>query len=66
MNYLTERNIIGESPALAGSLRFLAGLIIMMLGLYLGFFHEGQGNGVGFLMMFASPFIILTDKREED
>lgn len=66
MNCLTERNIISESPALAGTIRFLAGLIVMMLGLYLGFFYSGQGNGVGFLLMFASPFIILTDKGKED
>lgn len=66
MNCLTERDIVSETPALAGSIRFLLGLTVMILGLMVGFFYDGQGHGLGFLLMFASPFIILTDKREEN
>lgn len=65
MTCLTEENFGGESPALAGNLRFLLGLTVMIFGLILGFFYGGQGHGLGFLLMFASPFIILTDKRKK-
>ena len=43
-------------------LRLVAGLLMMLGGLYFGFFTVGAGEGLGFLSVMASPFVMVTDK----
>ena len=62
-NYATEVNGIIDSPALAGTLRLILGLTMMIGGLYFGLFTEMPGQGLGLLCFIASPFIFLTDKK---
>lgn len=64
MNCITEKNIVSASPALAGTLRFFLGLTVMVFGLFLGLFYEWQGQGLGFILLLASPFIVLTDQKK--
>jgi hypothetical protein len=62
MNCIAEKNIVSDIPAPAGNLRFLLGLTVLICGLILGLFYNGQGQGLGFLLVIASPFIFLKDK----
>ena len=42
--------------------RLLLGLVMLFAGLYFGLFSVGAGEGLGFLTVMASPFVMLTDK----
>ena len=42
--------------------RLLLGLVMMISGLYFGLFSVGAAEGLGFLTVMASPFVMLTDK----
>lgn len=42
--------------------RLMLGLIMMFLGLYFGLFTVGIGEGLGFLSVMASPFVMVADK----
>ncbi len=42
--------------------RILLGLVMLFAGLYFGLFTAGAGEGLGFLTVMASPFVMLTDK----
>lgn len=53
-----------DLPLLAGNYRFLLGLIMMFVGLFIGLFSDVQGHGLGFLLFFGSPFVIFTDRKE--
>jgi hypothetical protein len=55
-----------EVPELAGTVRFLIGLLMMVVGLYIGFFLEGKSTGLALLFFLASPFIMLKDKTVAD
>lgn len=57
---------IGESkdlPLLAGNFRFLAGLLMMFFGLFVGFFSDVPGHGLGFFFFFGAPLVMFTDRE---
>lgn len=62
MNCIAEKSVVSDAPALAGNLRLLLGLTVLVCGLIFGLVHDGQGQGLGFLMLLISPFILLKDK----
>jgi len=53
-----------DLPVLAGNYRFLLGLLMMFFGLFVGFFSDIPGHGLGFLFFFGSPFVIFTDRKQ--
>ena len=63
MNCQVEEYKGGETPVLAGTFRFLVGLTIMMLGVYLAAAADIKGHGLGFLLILASPFLIFRDDK---
>lgn len=52
-----------DAPAFAGTFRFLLGLAVMLVGAYLVTLTEIKGHGLGFLLIFASPFLIMKDDK---
>lgn len=62
-NYATEMNVDINSPALAGRVRLILGLTMMIAGLYFGLFTEMPGKGLGLLSFITSPFVFLTDQK---
>ena len=62
-NYTTEVNGHANSPELAGPVRLILGLTMMIAGLYFGLFTEVTGHGLGLLFFIVSPFVFLTDKK---
>jgi hypothetical protein len=42
--------------------RLLLGFLIMTAGLYFGLFTTGAGEGLGFLALMASPFVMVADR----
>ncbi len=61
MNCQVEEYKSYNAPTFAGKLRFLLGLTLIFAGLYLATLTEIKGHGLGFLMILASPFLILKD-----
>lgn len=62
-SFATEMNGSINSPALAGRVRLILGLAMMIAGLYFGIFTEMPGHGLGLLCFIVSPFVLLTDKK---
>ena len=52
-----------DVPVWAGTFRFLVGLTVMLLGAYLAIMSNIKGSGLGFLLIFASPFLIFKDNK---
>ncbi|MEP7038469.1 MAG: hypothetical protein ABI891_09000 [Acidobacteriota bacterium] len=52
-----------NTPTLAGNFRFLLGLVLIFAGAYLATLTNIKGHGLGFLLILASPFLILTDDK---
>jgi len=63
MNYATETNGNANSPALAGRVRLILGLTMMIAGLYFGLFTAVTGHGLGLMCFIVSPFVYLTDRK---
>ncbi len=63
MSYATETARLRNSPALAGTVRVILGLTMMIAGLYFGLFTEMPGHGLGLLSFIVSPLVFLTDKK---
>ena len=57
----TEKNY--AAPVLAGTFRFLLGLIMAFAGLYIGTLSEIQGHALGLLMALGAPFVIFKDGK---
>ncbi len=51
-----------DTFALAGTFRFLLGLILVFVGLYISTLADIQGHGLGLLLVLASPFVIFKDE----
>jgi hypothetical protein len=62
-NYAAQMNEYAGTPELAGPLRLIMGLTMMLAGLYFGLFTAMPGHGLGLLSFIVSPFVILTDKK---
>lgn len=60
INHATETKGNANSPTLAGRLRLILGMTMMIAGLYFGLFTEVTGYGLGLLCFLASPFVIFT------
>ncbi|MEP7037700.1 MAG: hypothetical protein ABI891_05110 [Acidobacteriota bacterium] len=50
-----------DTPSIAGNTRFMLGVTLTFIGLYIALFSGIQGHGLGFLLVFFSPFVIFTD-----
>ncbi len=42
--------------------RLFLGFLMLISGLYFGLFTIGVGEGLGFLTLMASPFVMVSDK----
>ena len=49
-------------PTFIEKFRLIFGVLMMISGLYFGFFTAGIGESLGFLTFIASPFVMVTDK----
>lgn len=65
-NYATEMKGNINSPALAGRVRLILGMTMMIAGLYFGLFTEMPGHGLGLLFFIVSPLVFLTDKKPNE
>lgn len=52
-----------DAQIFAEGFRILLGLTLMFVGLYIGTLSNVQEHGLGFLLVFGSPFIMLTDGK---
>ncbi len=50
-----------DTPIFAENFRFLLGLMLIFIGAYLAMLTDIKGHGLGFLLILASPFLILKD-----
>jgi hypothetical protein len=62
-NYATEMKGNANSPELAGTVRLILALTMMIAGLYFGLFTNMPGHGLGLMLFLVSPFVFLTDKQ---
>lgn len=49
-------------PRFIEKFRIILGFLMMIAGLYLGFFTSGASEGLGFLAVMASPFVMVTEQ----
>lgn len=63
MSCQVENNKSYNVPVVAGNFRVLLGLLLAFAGLYISFFTDFYGHGLGFLLITASPFVLLTDDK---
>ena len=62
-NYATEMKGNANYPELAGRVRLILGLTMMIAGLYFGLFTDMPGHGLGLMFFIVSPLVFLTDKK---
>ncbi len=63
LNCTAEIRRKAKNPQFMEKFRLLLGLFVMFIGLYFGLFTTGVGEGLGFLAMMASPFVMVSDKN---
>ena len=63
MNCYVETQKNYAAPVLAGTFRFLLGLLLAFAGLYIAMLSDIQGHALGLLLVFGSPFVILKDGK---
>ena len=63
MNCQVENYKSYDVPVPAGNFRLLFGLLLAFAGLYIATLSDIQGHGLGLLLVIASPFMILKDKK---
>lgn len=51
-------------PRFVEKFRIILGFLMMFAGLYFGLFTAGASEGLGFLAVMASPFVMVTDKKK--
>ena len=49
-------------PRFIEKLRVILGFLMMFAGLYFGLFTAGASEGLGFLAVMASPFVMVTEQ----
>jgi hypothetical protein len=57
-----SKEINKDFSATIEKIRLVLGMLMMLGGLYFGLFTVGAGEGLGFLTVMASPFVMVTDK----
>jgi len=62
-NYVTEMKGNANYPELAGRVRLILGLTMMIAGLYFGLFTDMPGHGLGLMFFIVSPLVFLIDKK---
>ena len=62
MNCVSEIRMQTIDSDKVGKLRLLFGILMLISGLYFGLFSVGIGEGLGFLSVLASPFVMVADK----
>lgn len=62
----TETARKSNAFALAGTVRLVLGVKMMIAGLYFWLFDGGNAEGLGLLFLISSPFVILTDKKADE
>ncbi len=50
-------------PRFIEKFRIILGFLMMFAGLYFGLFTAGASEGLGFLAVMASPFVMVTDNN---
>ena len=63
MNCKAENYKSYDTPVFAGNFRFLLGLLLIPVGLYIATLSGIQGHGLGLLLVLASPFVIFKDDK---
>jgi hypothetical protein len=63
MNSQTEFQKNYGAPVLTETYRILLGLIMLFAGLYIAAFSDFKGHGLGFLILFGAPFVMLKDNK---
>lgn len=61
MNYDVKVRRSCDALVLAGTFRFLLGLVLAFAGLYIATLSQVQGHGLGLLLVLGSPFVIFKD-----
>ena len=51
-----------QAPAFIEKVRIMLGVAMMFAGLYFGLFTIGASEGLGYLSVLASPFVMIADK----
>ncbi len=51
-----------ETPVFAGTFRVLSGLAAIIIGLAIAVLTDFKGHGLGWLLIFAAPFVFFKDK----
>lgn len=62
LNCTAEIRRKAANPQFMEKFRLLLGLFVMFAGLYFGLFTSGAGEGLGFLAVLASPFVMVIDR----
>ena len=62
MNYRAEKREKATAPTAIEKFRIIFGFLMMISGIYFGFFTVGAGESLGVLSLMASPFVMVTDK----
>ncbi len=63
MNCQVENYKSYDVPTVAGNFRVLLGLLLAFTGIYIAALTDVQGHGLALLLVIASPFVILKDKK---
>ena len=63
MNTRTEFQKNYGAPVPADAYRILLGLIMLFAGLYIVTLSDFKGHGLGFLIVFGAPFVMLKDNK---
>lgn len=53
---------LNDSSA-AEKIRSVAGLLLLLIGIYIAAYSGHQGEGFGYLLIMGSPFLILTGEK---
>jgi hypothetical protein len=62
MSCTAEITVKNNVPTFIEKFRMIFGLAMLVLGFYFGMFSTGIGEGLGFITLMASPFVMVTDK----
>lgn len=63
MAYNSEVRRNYDEPVLAGTYRFLLGILMLIAGIYISTLTDFQGHGFGYLLILGSPFVVLKDNK---
>lgn len=53
-----------NNAELAEKLRLILGLLLLAIGIYIAAYSGYRGQGLGYLLIMCSPFLMLADKKK--